>query len=93
VTVDTAASFLAEKFFDDAGEPCNTDEKSPLGLNAEQKQRARQIIEEVMVRRVVEVYAEYYPDFVEPALPGDVIGRYNKPDIYPSVLNLTHGTH
>ncbi|MCA3456646.1 MAG: hypothetical protein ING01_05285, partial [Rhodobacter sp.] len=42
-----------------------------------------------MVRHIVEVYAEYYPDFVEPALPIDVIGRYNEPDIYPSYDLLT----
>ena len=80
VKVNTAASFLADKFFEDAGEPCNNKKENPLGLSASQKRRARGIIEEIIVRRVVEVYSEYYPDFVTTYPRDDVVDRYNNPD-------------
>jgi hypothetical protein len=80
--IDTAADILADKFFDDDGEPCNTKEENPLGLNAEQKVRARAIIEENIVRYRVIGIAKEHGNYVA-AEPTIVAEDYNKPTIYP----------
>lgn len=87
--VDNAAAFLASEFFEDAGEPCNNKDENPLGLNFEQKLRARAIIEEIMVRRLVEQLATRHPLLLDAASPLDVVGECNKPDIYPDADLLT----
>jgi hypothetical protein len=79
--IDTAASILAEKFFQDAGDPCTTKEENPLGLNAEQKARARAIIEENIVRYRVIGIAKEHKAYVK-AEPTIVTEEYNKPTIY-----------